>query len=96
MDRYARSGWCRVTLAPPPHGSIRQTTHGMEGYCYLCQRRGDPIDECWWPLSTEFFPVKHRGMTRVIQFEPYCKVCNRERRAVSEARYRERQQAVAA
>lgn len=85
-----------MTLELPPHGAIRQTAHGMEGYCYLCQRRGDPIDECWWPLTTEFFPVKHRGITRVIQYEAFCYACKRERAAATESRYRERKQAMAA
>jgi hypothetical protein len=86
----------RMTLPLPVHGAIRQTASGMEGYCYLCQRRGDPIEECWWPLTGEFFPVKHRGKTRVLHFEAFCYACKHERASASDARYRERQQLAAA
>ncbi|KZC17032.1 hypothetical protein RHOFW510R12_01435 [Rhodanobacter sp. FW510-R12] len=79
----------------PPHGAIRQTITGMEGYCYLCQQRGEPLAECWWPLTPEFFPVKHRGMTRVLHFEKFCRACQRERSSVYEARCRARKQAAA-
>jgi hypothetical protein len=80
----------------PAHGAIRQTVTGMEGYCYLCQRRGEPLAECWWPLTEEFFPVKHRGKTRLLHYESFCNACNRDRRSAGEARYRERMRQVAA
>lgn len=82
-------------MTAPERGAIRQALTGMEGYCYLCART-EPPEECWWPLTREFFPVK-RGPSRLVRFEKFCIACAKERQAAANARYRERvaQQAAA-
>lgn len=72
----------------PARGAIRQTPTGMEGYCYLCARIEQP-DDCWHPLTPQFFPLKRRK-DGLVRYEPYCIACAREQQAARQARYRER------
>jgi hypothetical protein len=36
---------------------IRQTSTGMEQRCPKCVRNGESPEDCWWPLTPEFFAV---------------------------------------
>jgi hypothetical protein len=53
---------------------IRQTAAGPEQFCASCMFAGEPFEDCWLPLTAEFFPRKIQG-TRIERFEHRCKTC---------------------
>lgn len=75
-------------MTVPARGAIRMTPTGMEGYCYLCARIEQP-DDCWHPLTPQFFPVKRRK-DGLVRYARHCIACAKERQATAQARYRER------
>jgi hypothetical protein len=56
---------------------IRQTSTGMEQRCPKCVRNGESPEDCWWPLTPEFFAVKHPGKTRLVHYNENCIACSK-------------------
>ncbi|MGA0588824.1 hypothetical protein ACO2Q2_17120 [Dyella sp. KRB-257] len=75
---------------------IRMTPHGTEQFCRRCKARGYADEDCWWPITEEFWYRRGTNM-RVTQWSSECKACVSERGLARKAAAREqRQQQVAA
>lgn len=59
---------------------IRNAGYAMEQFCRQCAAKGNPPEECWWPLTEEFWYRKSVG-SRVTQWCGECKACRAERDA---------------
>lgn len=76
---------------------VRMTPFGTEQFCRRCKARGFADEDCWWPVTDEFWYRRHSG-ARVTQWGSECKACVSERGLARKAAAREQrhQQAVAA
>lgn len=67
---------------------IRQTPTGMEQQCVACVKAGLP--ETWWPLTAEFFGIRHRGHRGLLHYLTTCRACRHEQRQASRKRCKAR------
>ena len=68
---------------------IRAFYWGMAQKCRRCEAKGYTGEECWWPVTAEFFHRLNVG-ARVAQFNGECKACVAERAIARAARQVER------
>ena len=60
---------------------IRNAGYAMEQFCRRCAAKGNPPEECWWPITDEFWKRKPDDGTHVVQWYRECKACRAERDA---------------
>jgi len=71
---------------------IRNAGYAMEQFCRRCAAKGIPHEDCWWPLTAEFFQPLRNG-ARVTQWGVECKACRAERDHAAKLTKAERQAA---
>lgn len=71
---------------------IRNAGYAMEQFCRHCARKGNPPEECWWPLTDEFWRRVNTG-ARLTQWAVECKACRTERDHAAKAAKAERKAA---